>query len=121
MQESITRIKVKAGKRARRVRAKIRGESGRPRLSVHVTNKHMYAQCVDDAVQQTLVAVSDAILGPPAAKHIKVEAARALGRKFAELALQKGIAQVVFDRGSKTYHGRVRSFAEGAREGGLKF
>ena len=121
MKESITRTKVKARKRAKRVRAKIKGVSERPRLSVYVTNKHMYAQCIDDVNQKTLVAVSDAVLGQAKATHIKVDAALVLGRKFAEAALKKGITQVVFDRGSKTYHGRVKSFAEGAREGGLKF
>lgn len=81
----------------------------------------MYAQCIDDEGQKTLVSVADVILGQPKVKHIKVDVAFKLGGKLAELCLKKGIAQVIFDRGSKTYHGRVKSFAEGARAGGLKF
>lgn len=106
-------------RRHRRVRGKISGTTARPRLDVFRSAKHIYAQIIDDEQGVTLVAASsmdkdfDGFGG-------NVEAATAVGKKIAEKALEKGISEVVFDRGGFVYHGRVKALADGAREGGLK-
>jgi len=108
--------------RHRRVRKKVKGTSTRPRLSVYRSLRHFYAQAVDDQRGVSLCALST--LSPQVRGELKgnkSEQARLLGRKFAEMALKKGILTVVFDRGGFLYHGRVKAFAEGAREGGLQF
>ena len=106
-------------KRHARVRGKISGTAERPRLSVFRSEKHIYAQIIDDVAGNTLVAASsvEKDFGPGSNK----EAARKVGKLIAERALAKGIEEVVFDRGGYIYHGRVQELAEGAREGGLKF
>ena len=106
-------------KRHARVRGKISGTAERPRLSVFRSEKHIYAQIIDDVAGNTLVAASsvEKDFGPGSNK----EAARKVGKLVAERALAKGIEEVVFDRGGYIYHGRVKELAEGAREGGLKF
>lgn len=118
--------KVKSFKRARikrRVRAKIRGTAERPRLSVFKSGRHVYAQLIDDDTATTLCDYSS--LKASASEDIKekrgVEKAQTVGKMLAEVALEKGIEKVVFDRNGYRYHGRVRALAEGAREGGLKF
>lgn len=122
MKESITSIHAKAKRRAARVRAKAQGSANCPRMSVHISGRHIYAQCIDDARGQTLISASDRILGTGNyAGGVTVKVANELGKKFAELARAKGVEQVKFDRGSRTYHGRLKAFADGAREGGLKF
>ncbi len=122
MKESITSIHLKAKRRAARVRAKAQGTSACPRMSVNISGRHLFVQCIDDEHQQTLVAVSDRILGKTGASaNVSVKTAQELGKKFAELARGKGIEKVKFDRGSHTYHGRLKALADGAREGGLKF
>ena len=105
-------------KRHARVRGKISGTAERPRLSVFRSEKHIYAQIIDDVAGNTLVAASsvEKDFGPGSNK----EAARKVGKLVAERALAKGIEEVVFDRGGYIYHGRVQELAEGAREGGLK-
>ncbi len=111
-------------RRSRRVRARIRGTSERPRLSVFRSNQHFYAQLIDDVARVTLLAVSDHALGKKekgAVHHVKVDDARALGMMMAKKATEKGVTAVVFDRGPYRYHGRVEAFAAGAREGGLQF
>ena len=103
-----------------RVRSKISGTAERPRLCVFRSEKNIYAQIIDDVAGNTLVAASSvekSFEGSGANK----EGARAIGKLVAERALQKGIEEVVFDRGGYIYHGRVQELAEGAREGGLKF
>jgi len=105
-------------RRAHRTRSCIRGTSKRPRLSVHRTLKHIYAQVIDDQKGVTLISASD--------KDVKnagkpLEVSKAVGLVLAERALSAKISAVVFDRGSYRYHGRVASLAEGAREGGMKF
>lgn len=120
MQESIKHNKIKAKRRARRGRAKMQGTDARPRLSLHISLSRMYAQCIDDTAGKTLAAASDIILGVDP-RRPTVERAAQFGRKFAELAKEKSIARVFFDRGSRAYHGRVKAFAQGAREGGLEF
>ncbi|MGC8967261.1 MAG: 50S ribosomal protein L18 [Thermus sp.] len=100
-----------------RVRNRIK-RTGRLRLSVFRSLKHIYAQIIDDEKGQTLVAESSLALK---LKGNKTEVARQVGRALAEKALAKGIKQVAFDRGPYKYHGRVKALAEGAREGGLEF
>ncbi len=91
---------------------------GKPRLSVHRSLKHIYAQIIDDEQGITLVASSSQVVET---KGRKTDVAREVGRELAKKALAKGITEVVFDRGPYKYHGRVKALAEGAREGGLKF
>ena len=106
--------------RHERVRKKISGTPERPRLCVFRSNKHIYAQIIDDVAGNTLVAAST-VEKSFEGKGSNVEAAKKIGAVIAERALQKGIEEVIFDRGGYIYHGRVKALAEGAREGGLKF
>lgn len=112
---------IKILKRIKRVRSKIFGTAKRPRLSVYKSNKFIYGQLIDDDKGKTLLSVSDKELKLKDAKTTKSDKAKLAGQKLAEKAKVKKITQVVFDRGSYRYHGRVKSFADGAREGGLKF
>ena len=107
-------------KRHQRVRGKISGTAERPRLSVFRSENNIYAQIIDDVAGNTLVSASSIEKGFEGSGG-NVEAAKKVGAKVAERALQKGIEEVVFDRGGYIYHGRVQALAEGAREGGLKF
>jgi large subunit ribosomal protein L18 len=100
-----------------RVRKKISGTPERPRLSVFRSNRHIYAQLIDDLEGRTLVAASDREVS---ATGTKTERARAVGKLIAERAKQAGIERAVFDRGGRRYHGRVAAVAEGAREEGLQ-
>src|SRR5258706_689280 len=111
-------------RRRRRVRYRI-GEvsSGRPRLSVYRSGKHIYAQLIDDGGHQTIAAASSSenAKSGGAAKSYNIVAAAAVGKLIAQRALEKGVKQVVFDRGGYIYHGRVKEPSEAAREGGLEF
>ena len=107
-------------KRHTRVRAKISGTTERPRLDVYRSNAHIYAQIIDDVKGVTLCSASTTEKGFEGIGSNKA-AARQVGAKIAERAAEKGITEVVFDRGGYVYHGRVSELAEGAREGGLKF
>ena len=107
-------------KRHARVRGKISGTAERPRLNVFRSEKHIYAQIIDDVVGKTLVSASSVEKDFEGAGSNK-EAARKVGKLIAERAIAKGIEEVVCDRGGYIYHGRVQELAEGAREGGLKF
>jgi large subunit ribosomal protein L18 len=104
-------------KRHERIRLRLRGSTDRPRLSIFRSAKFIYAQVIDDESGRTLAAASsrEARL----ADGGKVDTARAVGRALAERARAAGVQRVVLDRGGYQYHGRVRSLAEGAREGGL--
>lgn len=104
-----------------RIRKKIRGTSERPRLSVFRSLRHFYAQIVDDLAGKTLLGVSTRSKEWDAKGAGNVEGAKAFGQVVAKKALEKKITQVVFDRSGYIYHGRVKAFADGAREGGLKF
>ena len=111
-------------RRKARVRRSIKAHAyGRPRLSVHRTSKQIYAQIIDDEKGVTLVAASS--LEKANREALKtganVEAAKEIGKQLAQRAAEKGVKEVVFDRGSYMYHGRVKALAEGAREGGLSF
>ena len=108
-------------KRRRRNRTALRARSGtRPRLSVHRSGKHIYAQVIDDVAGNTLVSAST-VEKAFEGKGGNCEAAKKIGALVAERALQKGIEEVVFDRGGYIYHGRVQALADAAREAGLKF
>lgn len=109
-------------KRRWRIRKKIKGTADRPRLCVHFSNQHIYAQCIDDVDGKTLVYVSTN------SKDLKgegispnLEGAEKLGKIVAEKSKDAKIKRVVFDRSGKLYHGCVKAFAEAAREGGLDF
>jgi large subunit ribosomal protein L18 len=111
-------------KRKRRVRRKVVGTSERPRLSVFRSAKNIYAQIIDDTTFYTLVQVST--ISTDVREQLKgksgnKEGASMIGKLIAERALEKGIKKVIFDRNGFLYHGRVKSLAEAAREGGLEF
>ena len=110
-------------KRKARVRKKILASSSRPRLNVFRSNKHIYAQLIDDLNGTTIVSASTVIkaLGKSTAKKSKTDAAKLIGVSIGKLAIEKGIKDVVFDRSGYLFHGRVASLAEGAREAGLNF
>ena len=112
-----------AERRKARVRGAIKAVSGRARLSVFRSSKHIYAQVIDDRKGETLVSASsvEKDMRGSLKTGANVEAAKAVGKRLAERASAKGIKQVVFDRGSYLYHGRVKALADAAREGGLKF
>lgn len=104
-------------RRQLRTRNKVKA-SGRARVSVYRSNKYIYAQIIDDKKNVTIVGLSEKDLKT---KGTKTEKAKALGLLLAEKAKAKKVTEVVFDRGSYAYHGRVKNVAEGLREGGLKF
>lgn len=104
-----------------RVRKNIFGTAERPRLSVFKSNKEIYAQVIDDAKGVTLASASSLTKGVVSGKVTKVEQAAIVGKKIAEVAKAAGVESVVFDRNGFVYHGRIKSLAEGAREGGLNF
>ena len=106
--------------RHRRVRGKISGTANRPRLNVFRSTSNIYAQIIDDVNGATLVAASTLDKDFNGNGGNK-EAARKVGELLAKRAAEKGITEVVFDRGGYIFHGRVKELAEGAREGGLKF
>ena len=106
-------------RRRRRVRTTLRARAGqRPRLSVHRTNQHIYAQVIDDRDGRTVASASS--LGAEAS-GANVDAAVKVGKDIAAAATKAGVSSVVFDRGGYLYHGRVKALADAAREGGLEF
>ena len=112
---------VRRGRRRRGIRKRIIGDPGRPRLAVFRSLNHIYAQIVDDLTGTTLVASSTLDKDQKVSPGANCEAATAVGRKLAERAKKAGIETVVFDRGGRKYHGRIKALAVAAREGGLKF
>ncbi len=106
-----------------RIRKVVSGTAQRPRMSVFRSNKQIYVQFIDDEKGNTLAAVSslDKTIAPEVKGKTNIEIATMVGKKAAEVALAKGIKEVAFDRGGYLYHGRVKSLADAAREGGLKF
>ncbi|MEN9924325.1 50S ribosomal protein L18 [Novosphingobium sp. NPDC080210] len=105
-------------RRRRRVRTALKARAGgRPRLSVHRSGRHIYAQIIDDAAGRTVAAANS--LGNKAGAN--VNAAAEVGKALAEAAKKAGVTTVVFDRGGFLFHGRVKALAEAAREGGLEF
>ena len=105
------------------VRANLFGSAERPRLSVFRSDKHIYAQIIDDYAGKTLVsaATTAADVRGDLKNGGNIEAAKRVGRAIAERAKGLGVTQVAFDRGGRKYHGRVKALADAAREGGLKF
>jgi len=109
-------------KRKWRIRKKVAGTAARPRLSIKFSSKHIYAQAIDDDAATTLVFLGS--LDPELRKQklkANLAGAKVLGVAFAAKAKTAGITQVVFDRNGRPYHGKVKVFADAAREGGLKF
>ena len=120
----MTKLSDRFVRRQGRVRGALRHAAGdRKRLSVFRSSKHIYAQVIDDDAGKTLASASS--IEKPTRESLKtgasVEAAKAVGKLIAQRAQEKGIKDVVFDRGGYLYHGRVKALAEAAREGGLKF
>ncbi len=109
---TIKKYKNLRDRRRTRIRGKIRGTKDRPRLSVFRSNKHIYAQLIDDQAGETLAAASGGG---------DISTASKVGKDLAKKALKLKIKKVVFDRGGYKYHGRVKALAEGARQGGLGF
>jgi large subunit ribosomal protein L18 len=103
--------------RHNRVRKKVSGTAERPRLVVFRSDKHIYAQLVDDDAGRTIVTITSTKVSDGK----KTEKASEVGKQVAAVAKDKGITRVVFDRGGYKYHGRVKAVADGAREGGLEF
>ena len=121
---SILSRKQQTQKRHRRLRRFLNGSSERPRLAVFRSNNHIYAQVIDDLAQNTLCAASTLdkdIRTTLKSNGSSCDASTAVGQLVAQRALAKGINQVVFDRGGKIYHGRVKALADAAREAGLQF
>jgi len=110
------RIRIK-----KRIRKVVSGLETRPRLVVFRSNKEIYAQVVNDVTGTTIAAASSRDKDIDSAKGTKTEIASLVGKAVAEKALKAGVENIAFDRGGYQYHGRVKSLAEGAREGGLKF
>ena len=108
-------------RRHRRVRRKVSGVADKPRLSVFRSNRHIYAQIIDDVSEKTLVSASSKEKAFEMAGKNKTDAATEVGRILAGRAKEIGVEKVVFERGGNLYHGRVKALAEGAREGGLVF
>ena len=100
------------------IRKKVKGTKDMPRLSVFRSNKNMYVQVIDDIEAKTLLGMSSKIIEKA---ENKTDRAYKLGVEFGKSILKKGIKKVVFDRGGNKYHGRVKAFADGAREAGVKF
>ena len=115
--------KAKLERRHRRVRGKVSGTAARPRLCVTRTNAHIYAQVIDDVTGRTIVAAAS--VDPELKSALKtgstVDAARVVGEAIGRRATEAGLTEVVFDRGGRLYHGRVKALAEGARSAGLTF
>lgn len=104
-----------------RIRKKIAGTAAKPRLSVFRSNTDIYAQIIDDESGKTLAAASSKDKDISAQKGTKIEKSKLVGQAVARKAVELGISVVIFDRGGNLYHGRVKSVADGAREGGLQF
>ena len=118
-------IAIRRRKCKRRTRAKVRGTAQRPRLSVFRSNRHIYAQLIDDSAGRTLAAAgtkqSALAKALPDGRASNKAAAQLVGKAIAAQALANGVNQVCFDRGSYRYHGRVKALADAARDAGLKF
>ena len=104
-----------------RIRKTVSGTTSRPRLAVFRSNKEIYAQIIDDVNGVTITAASTRDKEIDASKSNKIDAAKLVGKAIAEKAIKAGVENITFDRGGYLYHGRIKSLAEGAREGGLKF
>lgn len=115
----LKQLRVQKQQRAKRVRAKVEGTTERPRLSVHISHTHVSAQIIDDSKQTTLVSATS--VGQKNLSANLTERAKVVGADIAKKAKAKKIKNVVYDRSSKLYHGRVKVLADAAREAGLEF
>lgn len=118
------KLRTKADYRKRRhlrLRKEVKGSADRPRMCVYVSNRHLYVQFIDDQAQSTLAAASTQMDGVETGGKNNLGVAKKLGQRAAEVAREKGIKQVVFDRGGFTYGGRIKALADAAREAGLQF
>lgn len=119
------RVENKTGwqRRKARVRKKLTGTTERPRLNVYRSNRHIYAQIIDDSASRTIVSASTMSkeIAPEAGKLKKADVAMKVGELVGKLASEKGVGSVVFDRSGYLYHGRIKALADGARKAGLKF
>lgn len=106
-------------RRGARSRAPLMGTATRPRLAVRRSNRYFYAQLIDDVKGHTLLSASSAVLTKAGSKTTKVATAFSVGEELGKKAAEKGIKKVIFDRGSYKFHGRVKSFADGIKKGGL--
>ena len=115
--------KIQLDLRKERVRSRITGSEGRPRLTVFRSSKHIYAQVINDHAGKTLAAAStlDPVFKEKKIKTATIAAAKLVGGMIAEKAIKAGVKKVVFDRGGNIYHGRIKILAESAREKGLEF
>jgi large subunit ribosomal protein L18 len=104
-----------------RIRKRVRGSAEQPRLNIFRSQKHIYAQVIEDRQGRTLAASSSVEKNFPQPKGSTVAAAKEVGKRLAQRAQENGIRRVAFDRGGYQYHGRVRALAEAAREAGLQF
>lgn len=122
--KALKRLQTQRKRRTNRIRNRVRrSAAGKPRLSVYRSNNHIYAQIIDDENGQTLVAANTLqkdLFGPGKYAGNK-EAAQKVGQLIAARAKEKGVEEVIFDRGNYKYHGRVAALADAAREAGLKF
>ena len=116
--DRLTHKKQLADRRSNRVRSIVIGTSGRPRLSVHISGRHVTAQLIDDSSGKTLSYATT--VGKKTEGNMTTRA-HVIGEEIAKKAVKVGVSKVVFDRGAKIYHGRVKSLAEAARSGGLEF
>jgi large subunit ribosomal protein L18 len=111
--------------RHKRIRRRVSGSSGQPRLAVFRSLRHIYAQIIDDESGRTLCAISSleggGVQEALTAEKARLKRSRMLGKLLAQRAKEKGIVRVAFDRGGYLYHGHIKELAEGAREGGLEF
>jgi len=116
---SINRVKL----RHQRIRQRLVGSTARPRLCVHFSGQHIYAQVIDDTVGKTVAAASTVEKGLRGSQrnHANVTTAERVGSLLAQRTLEKNVKRVVFDRGGFTYHGRVKALADAARSAGLEF
>ncbi len=118
MHSRLNKRKVTRERRVYRVRKKLKGNAEKPRLSVHKSNKNLFAQIIDDDKGITLAGASTLSLDKVKKRS---EAAKQLGEKIAKMALEKNVDRVIFDRGRFKFHGLIAKLAEGAREAGLQF
>jgi large subunit ribosomal protein L18 len=117
----LSRKSVRRQKIRYRVRKKVAGTAERPRLAVYRSNKEMYAQLIDDVAGHTICSASTTDKQGKSLTGTKSDKAKSVGKLLAERAIESGVKLVTFDRGGNLYHGRIKSLAEGAREGGLEF
>ena len=120
----MSRLKITNARRKQRVRLSLRRSAGgRPRLSVFRSSKHIYAQVIDDLKGETLASASslEKEMRDAGKTGADIDAAKAVGKLLAQRAAERGVKEVVFDRGAYIYHGRVKALADAAREGGLSF